>query len=165
MEYSTFFQFEFYLFLCFFKNWVTLLLLLLSWRRKWQPTPVFLPGKSHGRRSLAGYSPWGHKELDTTEWLHFFSCMSFLHIFDINTLSNIWFQILSPIPYRLFILVFLLLCRIFFVWSSPDYSFLPLELLLLVLYLGNCCQDQCEGPFYLCFLLAVLWFQVIMLRV
>ena len=33
----------------------------ISWRRKWQPTPVFLPGKSHGQRSL-GYSPWGHKE-------------------------------------------------------------------------------------------------------
>ena len=31
------------------------------WRRKWQPTSVFLPGKSHGQRSLAGYSPWGHK--------------------------------------------------------------------------------------------------------
>ena len=42
------------------------------WRRKWQPTPVFLPGKSHGWRSLAGYSPWGHKELDTTKQLHFF---------------------------------------------------------------------------------------------
>ena len=37
------------------------------WRRKWQPTPVFLPGKSHGQESLAGYSPWGHKESDTTE--------------------------------------------------------------------------------------------------
>ena len=34
---------------------------------KWQPTPVFLPGKSHGQRSLVGYSPWGGKELDTTE--------------------------------------------------------------------------------------------------
>ena len=32
-----------------------------------QPTPVFLPGESHGQRSLMGYSPWGHKELDTTE--------------------------------------------------------------------------------------------------
>ena len=39
----------------------------IPWRRKWQPTPVFLPGKSHGQRSLVGYSPWGHKELDTTE--------------------------------------------------------------------------------------------------
>ena len=43
----------------------------MSWRRKWQPTPVFLPGKSHGWRSLVGYSPWGRKELDTTELLHF----------------------------------------------------------------------------------------------
>ena len=34
----------------------------IPWRRKWQPTPVFLLGKSHGQRSLAGYSPWGHKE-------------------------------------------------------------------------------------------------------
>ena len=40
-------------------------------RRKWQPTPVFLPGKSQGQRSLAGYSQWGHKESDTTEQLHF----------------------------------------------------------------------------------------------
>ena len=39
------------------------------WRRKCQSSPVFLPGKSHGQRSLAGYSPWGHKELDTTEQL------------------------------------------------------------------------------------------------
>ena len=40
------------------------------WRRKWQPTPVFLPGESHGQRNLVGYSPWGRKELDTTELLH-----------------------------------------------------------------------------------------------
>ena len=36
-------------------------------RRNWQPTPVALPGKSHGQSSLVGYSPWGHKELDMTE--------------------------------------------------------------------------------------------------
>ena len=42
----------------------------ISWRRKWQPTPVFLPGKSHGWRSLVGYSPWGRKESNTTEQLH-----------------------------------------------------------------------------------------------
>ena len=35
----------------------------IPWRRKWQSMPVFLPGESHGQRSLAGYSPWGHKEL------------------------------------------------------------------------------------------------------
>ena len=39
------------------------------WRRKWQPTPVFLPGKSRGQMSLAGYSPWDWKEMDTTEQL------------------------------------------------------------------------------------------------
>ena len=38
--------------------------------RAWQPTPVFLPGESHGQRSLVGYSPWGHRESYTTEWLN-----------------------------------------------------------------------------------------------
>ena len=42
----------------------------IPWRRKRQPTPVLFPGKSHGQRSLAGYSPWSHKELDTTEQLN-----------------------------------------------------------------------------------------------
>ena len=37
------------------------------WKREWHPTPVFLPGESHGQRSLVNYSPWGHKESDTTE--------------------------------------------------------------------------------------------------
>ena len=41
----------------------------IPWRRTWQPAPVFLPGESHGQKSLAGYSPWGRKELDTTERL------------------------------------------------------------------------------------------------
>ena len=40
------------------------------WRRHWHPSPVLLPGKSHGQRSLVGYSPWGHKELDTTDQLY-----------------------------------------------------------------------------------------------
>ena len=39
------------------------------WSRKWQPTPVFLPGESHGQRSLGSYSPWGRRESDTTERL------------------------------------------------------------------------------------------------
>ena len=43
----------------------------LQQRRQWHPTPVLLPGKSHGRRSLVGYSPWGRWESDTTERLHF----------------------------------------------------------------------------------------------
>ena len=41
----------------------------IPWRRAWQPTPVFLPGDSHAQRSLAGCSPWGCKESDTTEGL------------------------------------------------------------------------------------------------
>ena len=41
----------------------------IPWGRKWQPIQVFLPGKFHGQRSLAGYSPWGYKELDMTEQL------------------------------------------------------------------------------------------------
>ena len=44
---------------------------LINRRRQWHPTPVLLPGKSHGRRSLVGCSPWGREESDTTEWLHF----------------------------------------------------------------------------------------------
>ena len=50
---------------CWFGPWVG----KIPWRRKWQPTPVFLPGKSHGQRSLAGYSSWGHKESDMAEQL------------------------------------------------------------------------------------------------
>ena len=42
---------------------------MIPWRREWLPTPVFFLGESHGQRSLAGYSPWGCQESDTTEWL------------------------------------------------------------------------------------------------
>ena len=51
----------------------------IPWRRKWHPTLVLLPGKSHGWRSLVGYSWWGVKESDMTEWLHFTLC---IHIAD-----------------------------------------------------------------------------------
>ena len=46
-----------------FEHWVR----KIPWSRKWQSTPAFLPGDPHGQRSPAGYSPWGHKESDTTE--------------------------------------------------------------------------------------------------
>ena len=59
-------------------DWVTSLSLstIMHWRRKWQPTPVFLPGESHGRRSLVGCSPWGRTESDTTEatWRQHIHC-------------------------------------------------------------------------------------------
>ena len=60
---------------CGFGPWVG----KIPWRRTWQPTPVFLLGKSHGRRSLVGYGPRGHKELDTTEQLHFTSYIKETH--------------------------------------------------------------------------------------
>ena len=53
-----------------------LALLLVVWRRQWQPTPILLPGKSHGRRSLVGCSPWGCEESDMTERLHFHFSLS-----------------------------------------------------------------------------------------
>ena len=51
------------------------------WRRKWQPTPVLLPGESHGQRSLVGCSPWGHTESDTTEatWQQHITFRSLIH--------------------------------------------------------------------------------------
>ena len=55
-------------------NW--LVLTKYERRRQWHPTPVLLLGKSHGRRSLVGCSPWGHKEFDTTERLHFHFSLS-----------------------------------------------------------------------------------------
>ena len=59
-------------------EWATSLSLFtfMHWRRQWQPTPVLLPGKSHGWRSLVGCSPWRREELDTTEWLHFHFSLS-----------------------------------------------------------------------------------------
>ena len=50
---------------CGFNPWVQ----KNPWSRKWKPTPVFLPGKSHGQMSLVGFSPWGHRDLNMTELL------------------------------------------------------------------------------------------------
>ena len=55
--------------MCFFRS--------IPWRRKWQSTPVFLPEKSHGQRSLVGCSPWGFEESDMTERLRFHFSLSF----------------------------------------------------------------------------------------
>ena len=60
----------------FLLNWSIRTSVLCWIRRQWQPTPVLLPGKSHGQRSLVGCSPWGHWESDTTEWLHFHFSLS-----------------------------------------------------------------------------------------
>ena len=57
----------------------------IPWRREWQPTLVFFPGGFHGQRSLAGYSPWGHKELDTIEWTNTLLPLQYLN-------KNHWFR-------------------------------------------------------------------------
>ena len=78
----------------------------LGWvGRKWQRTQVFLPGKSHGQRSLAGYSPWGCKELDTTKHTYAtFTSLPYLHVYSLIPpfLSNLCpylRKILFPQPY------------------------------------------------------------------
>ena len=77
-----------------------------SWRREWQPTPIFLPRKPHGQKSLEGYGPRGCIESDTTEWLTFTfvksllvpwqRCYSKLIIRGINTLISPFFRLLIP---------------------------------------------------------------------
>ena len=76
---------------CRFNLWVR----KIPWRKKWQPTPAFLPGKFYGQRSLAGYSPWGHKESDITERLSMHGGYSFLRncrflLFDTHSAPVKW---------------------------------------------------------------------------
>ena len=61
-------------------DWATSLspFTFMHWRRKWQPTPVFLPGESQGQKSLVGCSPWGPEESDMTERLHFHLSLSWI---------------------------------------------------------------------------------------
>ena len=78
-------------FVFFLESWQRMresmfLFLELIWRRKWQPTPGFLPGESHGQRSLVGYSAWVRKELDMTEWLHF----HFFHFLELKRGGPLW---------------------------------------------------------------------------
>ena len=77
----------------------------ISWRRKWQPTPVFLPGESHGCRSLVGYSLRGRKESDTTEQLHFhfpyYKTINFILFLIQIYYFRIRIQVRAPIFYNL----------------------------------------------------------------
>ena len=86
----------------------------LMWRRKWQPTPVLLPGKSHGWRSLVGCSPCDHKESDMTEQLHFFT-FRFIHV---STSGTILFLLMTNIS--LYIYVPNLLYSFFHCWVFTD---------------------------------------------
>ena len=68
-DHSCLFLHSFFFFFFLQKIWFDLWVRKIPWRRKWQRTPMFLLGKSHGQRSLVGYSPWGHIESDMTEQL------------------------------------------------------------------------------------------------
>ena len=75
-------------------DWATSLSLFtfMHWRRKWHPTPVLLPGKSHGQRSLVDCGPWGHEESDTTERLHFHVSLSCIGEGNGNPLQCSWLE-------------------------------------------------------------------------
>ena len=105
-----------------------------SWRRKWQPIPVLLPRKSHGQRSLVGYSPWGCKESDTTERLRF-HFQDFLHIV-LCHLETDYFNS-SLLVWILFIYMSGLTVERGHPWLVPDlrgnaFSFWPLSMMLVV---------------------------------
>ena len=68
------------------------IMLRTLWRRQWHPTPVLLPGKSHGQRSLVGCSPWGHEESDKTERLHFHFSLSCIGEGNGNPLHCSWLE-------------------------------------------------------------------------
>ena len=85
---------------CGFDPWVK----KIPWGRKWHPTLVFLPGNFHGQRSLAGYSPWGRKELDSNEWLNWIDSILRINFFweflqetlNPSTLRHYWNNISEP---------------------------------------------------------------------
>ena len=94
----------------------------LTWRRKWQPTPVFLPGKSHGWRNLVGYSPWGRKESDTTERLHFhFTSFTGRPLERPNQWRNKWFN-LQKKKKLFFNKLFMFTSSIFLPWVVSSFS-------------------------------------------
>ena len=82
---------------------------MIPWKQEWQSAPEFLPGEFHGQRSLAGYGSWGHKGLDTTEWL---------------TLSPSWkpFQLLECTISKSLLLLLSLLCSPLFFLILWFYS-------------------------------------------
>ena len=97
----------------------------IPWRRKYHPSPVFLPGESHGQRSLAGYSPWGRKELDRTGPLSMDTCqtekctlaqLTLLNHYQQFPLTRLQFSI-SPSPSQP------LICSPAF--TSPQFPFVP----------------------------------------
>ena len=103
------------------KNLHSMLVEMQKWfKQKWQPTPIFLPRKFHGQRSLAGYSPWGRKELDTTNQLHFLSFFKKLNILLIHnpqiTLLGIYPKELKETCTQIFVAALFITAQ---TWKQP----------------------------------------------
>ena len=77
------------------KTWFDPWVRKIPWTRKWQPTPVCLPGDSHGQRSLEGYSPWGCKESDMTEWLSLWASLVAQLVNNLPTRQETWVRFLD----------------------------------------------------------------------
>ena len=92
------------------------------WRRERQPTPVFLPGESHGRRSLVGYRPQGCKESDTTELLHFTSTSSNLSVIIFRALCYSPYFSLLHFPSLIFSYLYYLSTFLFYLFYSLSFS-------------------------------------------
>ena len=106
----------------------------IPWRRKWQPTPVLLPEESHGGRSLVGYSPWGRKELGTTERLHFsddimvFKVKLFILL---NTILNLYIFLVLFLNYlKQYILSFIKVLNL----SVPSRSIIDMKIILYIVF-------------------------------
>ena len=81
------------------KTWVDPWIRNIPWRRKWQPTSEFLPGESLGPRSLVGYSPWGHKESDTTEATeHARKCYRWNVFLAKDHIERVWLPLMQKAP-------------------------------------------------------------------
>ena len=90
------------------------------WRRTWQPTPVFLPGESHGQRILVGYSPWGRKESDMTERLSSVTIFIKIYFLSFHSLSKfLIFQQFSFLNCQLY-------KAIYFLWLLTLKSYFPI---------------------------------------
>ena len=116
--------------------------------RKWQPTPVFLPGESHGQRSLVGYSPRGPKESDMTERLNFHFLFTFVYSCHLLLLSS---ASVKSIPFLCFI-------EPIFAWNVPLVSliFLKRSLVFPILLFSSISLQWSLRKTFLS-LLAILW--------
>ena len=120
----------------------------IPWRRKWLPTPVFLPRVFHGQRSLAGCSPWGHKQSDMTEQFHFLSFFLIHKIkFYLFKCTVLWLSYLS------------MFSRFIHVWHVSDFlSFIKLNNILFFVYSTFCLSIYpSTNTFCFCLLSIVNW--------